>query len=407
MKKRTRLSGILALVVSLGTAVTVAGYIHNSTRRSALLSAPRPTTPVKARPRIGQRVEEAQLDVATYNLLYVESDSGTSVIWSASPDSPISSRREVLTLSHTDGYPPKASLAPSGEYLAYILLTEGKSPAFSGSLWVISLKDRIPRQIDANVDYGWSPKWSNNGSSFIYVKKEKLGSETEYRNDVYVANPSGQLQLLLSDGGSLEVVPVGWNLDDKHVYVDRIEEAGDVLYDIEAESGRARVVSRLSHTAAWNLSLSPDGKRILGSILIAPGRAEYSVVSVSVETGEIQTIIGGASSHYTPIWNPKQEKITTSVPDGDSQRGSFVAEVDGQQKQARIKTSPAVIELPEQQSVSDKTIPLSWSPDGQWLALQTYHQSSADLTLVRSSDGRAEMASSQRWMEFIGWLKVR
>jgi hypothetical protein len=85
----------------------------------------------------------------------------------------------------------------------------------------------------------------------------------------------------------------------------------------------------------------------------------------------------------------------------------LVAEVDGQQKEERSKTAPAAIELPEQQSVSDKTIPLSWSPDGQWLALKTYHRSSADLTLSRFSDSRAEVVSSQGWIEFIGWLKLR
>src|SRR5438105_2039024 len=102
MKKRTRSNGIVALVVLLGTAATVAGYIHNSRLRLAV-SAPRPTTAAKAAPRTTQPVEAAQLNEPSYNLLYVESESGKSVIWSASPDSPLSGRREVLTVSHADG----------------------------------------------------------------------------------------------------------------------------------------------------------------------------------------------------------------------------------------------------------------------------------------------------------------
>src|SRR5207302_6922046 len=105
-------------------------------------------------------------------------------------------------------------------------------------------------------------------------------------NDVYVANASGRTQLLLSDPGSLEVVPVGWNLDGSHVYVDHIEESGDVLYDIEVGTGRARLISQVSSSAAWNLSVSQDGTKILGSIQTAPNQANYSIISISVTTGQ-------------------------------------------------------------------------------------------------------------------------
>ena len=401
MKHQLKSIAVAALVISL-LVITVTGYVYHGKHRPAERAANQLTAAENS--SADPKAQKIQPPLGAYRVVYLESNHDTSTIWSASPASPATNREILLALSHADGYPPKASLSPDGENLAYTLLSEGGSPAFSGSLWITSLSDRIPREIDENVDYGWSPKWSQDGTSFIYIKKVRLGSDTQYRNDVYVANLSGQIKLILSDPGSLEIVPVGWNADGNHIYLDRVEDSGDSLYEIESASGRARIISHLSHSAAWNLSVSPDGEKIVGSIQTAPERAEYAIVSVSIATGQSETIIGGASRTYNPIWNPNG-KITTDIPAEDSRSAEVIAEVGDKQEKGKLSTARAVTDSEQSDRVRG-TVPKSWSPDGQWLAVETYHQSSVDLALRKTGDGSSQVASSP-WTEFIGWVKVR
>src|SRR6185295_1466065 len=233
MKYQLKSIAVAALVMSL-LVITVTGYVYHGRH----LSGERAGNQFVAAENnaADAKVQKIQPSLDAYRVVYLESNHDSTTIWSASPGAPATNREILLALSHADGSPPKASLTPTGENLAYTLLNEGGSPAFSGSLWLTSLSDRIPREIDENVDYGWSPRWSQDGTSFIYIKKVRLGSDTQYRNDVYVANLSGQVNLIWSDPGSLEIVPVGWNADGNHIYLDRVEDSGDNLYEIESTS---------------------------------------------------------------------------------------------------------------------------------------------------------------------------
>src|SRR5262249_20314482 len=162
--------------------------------------------------------------------LYLESDLSSSTIWSVACDSILSTGEKIITLPHAEGYPLKASLSPKSDTIAYCSLTETVNPATNGLLWVVGITDRIPRQVDVNIDYGWPPKWSDDGTSFAYIKKIPLAdSRDKYRNEIYVGNINGETRLLFSDEESLEVAPVGWSPDGNYIYIDRIGELGDAL----------------------------------------------------------------------------------------------------------------------------------------------------------------------------------
>src|SRR4029077_10762095 len=132
MKYQLRSVAIAALVISL-LVITVTGYVYHGKHRPV-----EPATRQLAAAEnnsAGAKAQKIQPPLDAYRVVYLESNHDTATIWSASPASPTTSREILLALSHADGYPPKASLSPDGENLAYTLLSEGGSPAFSGSLW--------------------------------------------------------------------------------------------------------------------------------------------------------------------------------------------------------------------------------------------------------------------------------
>lgn len=400
---------MVVCVVVLLAGFTAAAYVYDvKVNGHSQVAVERPASPAVATAEVAkEKLTPSKIIQPTYNIVYVESDQDNSVIWSASPDSPLSNRRSVIALSHAHGYPPQSSLSPTGDFIAYSLLAEGNSPAFNGTLWMVSLKgqDQSPRLIDKDVDYGWVPKWSNDGASFMYIKKIPLNSRDRYNNEIHIGNIQGETRLLSVDEKSLEVVPVGWNPAGDGVYVDRIDATGDTLYEIDTESGRVKSVARISDGAAWNLTLSPDGKQVLGSIQTQKDKPGYSLISVSTETGVRQTLLAGGARHYTAIWDARNGKITTNVPTASSEQPERVAEIGSKQPGKQIEAS-AVMDLQGEWS-ADKRIPLSWSPDGKWLALESHRGSFVDLGIARPSDGFVSQASSGYWTSFVGWTTAR
>ena len=404
MKNKFLYLGIATTVLFVGTA-TVLGYISTKSHSvSTVIGAVKPSITTLPTPQ-GQRREETAKD--SYKLLYLESDGNSSTIWSASPDSVLATREQVITLTHAEGYPIKASLSPKSEYLAYTLLSEGNNPAFNGSLWIMGTQGQVPKQVAMNIDYGWPPKWSNDGSYFIYIKKIPLtNAKDKYHNEIYIGSISGETKLLFSDEESLEIVPVGWSSDGNFIYVDLINNSGDDLYEIEHSSGASRFVAHISESAAWGLSLSPDSKTVIGSILTARDKPKYAVISVSIDNGEIKTVLDGADHHYTPIWNPIEGEITTHIPDADLQDQLMVLGVSNKQGKAK----PALKNLAElgaRLPNLNKTVPVKWSPNGQWLAIEAYHGSLVNFALVHPSSGDMYFVPSTDWIEFVGWVRIR
>lgn len=330
-------------------------------------------------------------------LVYVESSNNRSTIWVTNPDDPTSSKEKIISITHLDGYPIKATLSPNNNFIAYTRVTKGANPSLDGTLWIFGIDGQTPTMLDKNIDYYHPPRWSLDGDSFVYIKIiPEARSKNGYSSELYIANTSGKKDRLFTDSESLAITPIGWSSDGSSIFIDRIESDGDSIYEIDSNSGAVQFIAHLSSSAAWNLSLSPDGENILGSILNDSKTLSYSIISVSTHTGKVEKLITGASFHYTPIWD--STTITTNIPNSGKNGVSKIAQISSQQ-------NPIVTAMQLQWPNLYNGVPLAWSPDHQWLAVELYSNSSMQIAVMQDGNTTINAFGQPDWTQFIGWLK--
>lgn len=377
---------IVAIVLLASAAATIGMLLG----RSASL--------VKLSPTAALQRPDSDLRIVCF-----ESDGQRSKLWSALPSSVADTKRTILTVPHPEGYPLTGSLSPAGDFLAYLVLPENGKPELNGVLWVVGVSPEklttSQRRIDSNVDYGWPPKWSDDGKSFMYVKT--VTAEEEY-HDIYVGNVSGEKRRIFAGRGSLDVLPVGWSSDGESVYIDKIEDEGDWLCRVDRTSGQLSRIAQLSDSAAWNLTLSPDKTQVAGSVLANRQQGEYAAIEVSTESGEKRVLAEGARRHYSPLWSRDGSTLTTDVPPPDGERRPKVVNLQaGASAQRGAAPLELEVEWPEAQTVT----PIGWSPDQRWLVLKFYRGSSVQIGLVRDGTGAVQLISPADWVDYLGWMR--
>jgi len=333
-----------------------------------------------------------------HRMVYAETDDDETIIW-AVPLHDLIGKAALARIDHASGYPIKAAISPDGTKMAYTLLPRGRTrPAFNGKLFLMDIKEGIQRELDDNIDYYTVPRWSPDSLSIVYAKTIILSQE-KYRTELYSysIDPNGLKKILMTDEESLGIYPIGYSPNGKQFYYDRIIPEGDELWVINLNSNLNRFIAKISIGMAWNLSLSPDGKEILGSVIESRSPASYAVISISINDKKRYVWTKGSQRHYTPIWGPNINDITTNIPTGN---------YDIYQGELKILNRMFNSEVQLGSSNEWMNVPYSWSPDKHWLIFERYHNlgSNRDLNIMDYEGVVRQTLTSPNWLGFVGWI---
>jgi len=339
-------------------------------------------------------------------LLVTEFGLNQDTLWAISADEP-DRRQPVATLPHAPGYGAYASVSADGGSLAYTALPPGlKNPAADSpaEVWLLDLSTGQSRVLAADADLLVTPVWAPDGRSLVfrrsYPQENAAGSFELVRVDL----TGGETAVAKAEAG---LFPIGFAPDGTFLYTAVSPTGTDLM---RAAALRADVAAeRLAHlsdefTREWRLS--PDGRELAflapqvtnGGMVLRAMVADLSrgagQVSVRLEVAD-----GALAQEFGPVWHPDGDLTLGRLSPGQSRAGALRLSAQAEDGAAEA--------LPRPDRGFD--VPISWSPDGDVLAVRTFENASpvqpgrARLELVQEDGGRRpiEMGSE---VSVAGWL---
>ncbi|MDO8688497.1 MAG: hypothetical protein Q7R39_00545 [Dehalococcoidia bacterium] len=327
-------------------------------------------------------------------------EEGSSV-WAINPSN-LQDKRLLGSFPHQPGFPLRGSVSPDGSSIALSLLPPG-ADRFSGARLIIMAKDGSSQKVlEEGIDYDILPVWSPDSQQLAFVKRAPPapdGAATGAAevpalspSEVYASSLDGKSRrLLFKDSQSLDLYLVGWPLNGKSIIYRRFTSAGDQLWAFDLASGQSQSLSTLSKAPAYGVRLSPDGASVVASVRQDTG---FDVVSQSLE-GQNRRVLSKANrSASNPLFAPDGRRVAFDVEPLQPGAASVgIMDVGGE----------AVTQLSS--PAGGKDIPLSFSPDGNWLLVRHSQDGRTQPFLLRVSDGVKEYLDAAYWLEPIGWTK--
>ncbi len=338
-------------------------------------------------------------------LLYKEFGSGADVIWLALAAEP-QRRAKVAEVEHSPDMGISASLSPDGERIAYLALpaADGAS-ALDAQAWLLEVDSGKTRLLASDLDGASNPVWSPDGSSIVVRRN---GPQAQIGRDASLLKvdvSDGEETLLMQADDVLELFPIGYSPDGTSLYFAQIVLSGTHFGAVAAAGGSPRLLVQASDEPARDWHLSSDGSRItfLARQPTDDRIAIRAFVVELVEGGEPQPLSDfseglDAGDHFNPVWHPDGQRIAVGrTPDDGFSAAALVSLAEG--------------ELDEVTPGPDQgfDVPVSWSPEGDYLAVRSFEGSSAaqpgreHLVLIELGKGRQTVADRGN-LEFIGWL---
>lgn len=331
-------------------------------------------------------------------VVYSEFGQTADTIWAADPDDP-TDRAPIAIVPHAWGYGVFPSLSPDGSYIAYTVLPTGAGQGGSdarGELWLLETASGEMRRLGQDIDLPSSPVWSAEADAVVVRRsrwQEGAGSAQLLRIDLAGA----ATEVVAADAG---LYPIDFSPDGAWLYYAVLSPSGTDLARAPTAGGEVEALAHLSDGVARDWRLSPDGTR-LAYLAQAPKGAEtaFEAQVLDLSTGSVDAPLAGAAvAQFSPVWE-QDGSLTIGRLEGDGP--------------ARLSAGGARLSqaLPTQPSGGGFDVPLSWSPDGRYLAVRSFEGTSlADpgpsRVAVASRDGARRPLSPLSDVIIAGWLEV-
>lgn len=329
-------------------------------------------------------------------LLISEFGEFTDTIVSVEPDD-VSQRTVLATVDHAPGYGIFATLAPDGRAIAYTALPaelREPSPDLPAQAAIIDVNGHVSL-LAGDVDLLVPPVWSPDSQSIVV------------RKNTPSADSAGSFELLLlgRDGSRTEltrwttaaVFPVGFTLDGSVLYFATLNEDGSDLYSIAPDGSGETLVAHLTDEIARDWKLSPDGASVAYSIAESGEHPRMVTMRLDIAAGALtEALPDGTGLEFNPAWRGSDELTVAEVKQ------------DGGGDAVSVATAGAKRALTQNDDTID--LPLTWSPDGETLAVrsvegaQPYEASESHVELV-APDGTRDRVSDNADVLIVGWLQ--
>jgi Tol biopolymer transport system component len=325
----------------------------------------------------------------------------TSAIWMANVDD----LREVQVIAtfenEREGQIPEAHLSPDGRAIAYVM-PGWLQPSVLGVVGIDGSDRRILDESVAEPGVEWQVRWSRDSRWIAYVRDVRSGRE-HVSSEIWVVRVDGSVKRHIASAGT--VLLVGWSRDSSQVYY---TPGGNDLWAVAVAGGAPPSVLLRLGPSSLPLRLSPDGAKIVYEartsvsspatlgVRSLDGRTDY-VLAEGIDAREL------AFSNYTlsPVWSVDSQRVTYNRPVDETSVALLSVRWDDPEDVIVLRAGDEAYYRP-----------LSWSPDGRWLASWRYALDEGDeaafnLVLI-DPDGRMERVYSLDpalpMPSFVGWM---
>jgi WD40 repeat protein len=380
---------------------------------------------------------------------------GEDLIWSIDPADP-SDRVQLAVVPHGAGWGIKPALSPDGKKIAYNAMPDdGILPGTDAEARILDLESGETSVVAEGVDLRTVPRWSPDGG--LLFLRRNLGedvtvilvdlrepedpedSEDEEESDEEKPPPIRTV-LRQHESDVQTYTPLGFDPDDATLYFTQLQggtELGSYLGRYAPATGEAVATATaiveatatasagtpeptpsppptppalsgdvflfLSDQIARDLALSPDASRVAFLVQsLVEGRFVFQVHIADIKAKQVSPldIVEGlaAGDQLSPIWHPDGDKVSFGqLPSGANPGRVAIVPLDG---------SEATFLPPPEQGFDQ---PLSWSPDGKFLAVSSFPGDSIGnpglprLVFV-SPAGQRPAAPEGAEFEPVGWV---
>lgn len=340
-------------------------------------------------------------DSIQYEIIYLESNNNydISIIWRA--DVPyFINKQSLTTIEHAPGFPINASLSPDGTKVAYTNLPRGAGltrPYLNGELWVFDIPSKKHARLTKGIDYQIIPTWSPDSSGVVYQRySEQEGMQLSF------IGVNGERNIVLASYSHSTLHPIGFSRDGKKFYYYRVSSEGNnEVWEVGISPVTPpRSIITINKGAVHSLKLSPSGKLVVVSFSEMEDSFSEKILLFSLYGKEGKVVEQGAKKAYTPIWGPLSENITYNIPYYEYPTTSLNYRYGGELIILNLLTQEKISLA---QSTEWMDVPISWSPNGEWLAFRRYPEDIK--TRIRNYEGSYnEPLPSPNYTEFVGWL---
>lgn len=357
---------------------------------------------------------------SAYYFLFAQTGETQDIIWQVDPADP-SQREQLATIEHQAGWSILPSLSPDGEAIAYTVLPSYALDRFTqAEAYVLDLASGETHLVAENVDLTFRPLWSPDGK-LLYLRRIQRFDVMILQADISALDeptptpepgspPPERVRAVLRDSVHriLTFIPVGFAPDGESLYFAQVRGGTQEGTDLGSYSpatfqavatatavaqaraqatatALARItprptptptpgptptptplppatfVLRLSDQTARDFQLSPDGKALLFTAQSLQDGQFVSKAFIADLTRKkvtplpFQELLPG--DHLRPLWYPDGSMISVGGLPSEGHPGTITLVPLGEGK-------PFILTPPEQ----GFDLPLSWEPDGNYLA---------------------------------------
>jgi len=447
---RVQLTGLrLSLAAA---AVAVVALVSSACGGAGGQATPSPS-PQNGSPVSGTPTPTPQppLEPTDYRFLYSEFGAEADIIWSIKPDDP-ADRVQVASVPHKTGWAITPALSPDGKKIAYNAMTDdGLFPNADAVTYILDLASGKSELVAEGVDLLTTPRWSPDGGLLFLrrnvgedvtvilldlVKRVKQGTPVPTPDPEETEPPPVRTVLRRHESDVLSYIPLGFDAKSATMYFVQIQggtESGSYLGRYGPATGEAVATATaiadatataapstptpipspsplpgdvflvLSDQIARDYALSPDATRVA---FLVPGLVEGQFVSrtyvADITSKGVSALPSPAGltlgDQLSPAWHPDGKSVAIGQLPGGGEPGRVaVVPLDGGKP----------LFLPPPDKGFDQ--PLSWSPDGKFLAVASFTGESlgnpgpSRLVFV-SVNGQRPAAPEGAEIRAVGWL---
>ena len=437
---RVQLTGLrLSLAAAAVAAVALLSYACGSSG-SGGTATPSPS-PANGSPVSGTPTATPQppLEPTSYRFLYSEFGADADIVWSIKPDDP-TDRMQVAKVPHKAGWAITPALSPDGKKIAYTVMPdEALRSDTDADAYILDIASGKPKQVAKGVDLLTAPSWAPDGGLLFLRRKDGeyvtviLVDLSEPKPGDAEKPPPVRTVLRQHESDVLSYIPLGFDAKTATLYFVQIQggtESGSYLGRYRPASGEAVATATATATAtggspppapspnaplagdvlfvlsdqiARDYALSPDAARVA---FLVPGLVQGQFVSrtyiADVKSEDVSALPSPAGlapgDQLSPAWHPDGGRLAIGqLPSGSEPGRVAVVPLDGGQ--------PLFLTPPDKGFDQ----PLSWSPDGKFLAVTSFsgeslaNPGSGRLVFV-SVNGQRPAAPKGAEIRPVGWL---
>ncbi len=369
--------------------------------------SPAPSAGLSPSPDVPTSTPLPPLEPSSYRFLYSEFGVEEDLIWSIDPADP-SDRVQLAVVPHGAGWGIKPALSPDGKKIAYNAMPDGGiSPATDAEARILDLESGETSVVAEGVDLRTVPRWSPDGG--LLFLRRNLGEDVTVilvdlreRQDDGEKPPPVRTVLRQHESDVQTYTPLGFDPDEATLYFTQLQggtELGSFLGRYAPATGEAVATATaiaeatatasagtptptpsppptppalpgdvflfLSDQIARDPALSPDASRVAFLVQgLLEGGFVFRVHIADIGAKQVSPleIVDGlaAGDQLSPIWHPDGDKVSFGqLPSGADPGRVAIVSLDGGE----------VTFLPPPDQGFDQ--PLSWSPDGKFLAVRS------------------------------------